>query len=107
MGNRTKAMKYIADHYGYMGQKDMLIEELAELIQALNKFERYEHESGFLANLIEEVADVEIMLTQVKYLLGINERVEHAKFFKIDRQIKRIEEGRTERGDSHDRLQTD
>ena len=94
MGNRTKAMKYIADHYGYMGQKDMLIEELAELIQALNKFERYEHESGFLANLIEEVADVEIMLTQVKYLLGINERVEHAKFFKIDRQIKRIEWGK-------------
>ncbi|MBF1131179.1 MAG: hypothetical protein HXL75_04075 [[Eubacterium] sulci] len=87
--------------------KDMLIEELAELIQALNKFERYEHESGFLANLIEEVADVEIMLTQVKYLLGINERVEHAKFFKIDRQIKRIEWGRTERGDSHDRLRTD
>ena len=98
MGNRTKALKHIADHYGYTPQKNMLIEEMAELIQALNKFERYEHKSSFLANLIEEVADVEIMLTQVKYLLGINERVEHAKFFKVDRQIKRIEEERTERG---------
>ena len=97
MGNRTKALKYIADYYGCMGQKDMLIEELVVLI-SLHKFERYEHESGFLANLIEEVADVEIMLTQVKYLLGINERVERAKFFKVERQMKRIEEGRTERG---------
>ncbi|MDD7511039.1 MAG: hypothetical protein PUK21_01455 [Peptostreptococcaceae bacterium] len=52
-----KEIKQIADHYGYLSQKDMLVEELAELIQALNKYERYEHKTGFLANLIEEVAD--------------------------------------------------
>ena len=91
MGNRTKALKYIADHYGYMGQKDMLIEELAELIQALNKFERYEHESGFLANLIEEVADVEIMLAQVKYLLNVEDEVNGIVVEKIKRQINRVE----------------
>lgn len=85
-----KEIKQIANHYGYLSQKNMLIEELAELIQALNKYERYEHREGFLANLIEEVADVEVMLEQVKYLLGIKERVAKVKFYKIKRQLGRI-----------------
>lgn len=35
-----KEITEIADYFGYEQQKNMLIEEQAELIQALNKFDR-------------------------------------------------------------------
>lgn len=52
-------------------QLDMLVEECAELIQAIQKRKR-----GFnnVDNVAEEIADVEIMLEQCKILLG-NERL--------------------------------
>lgn len=76
-------IKKIADHYGLNHQKIKLIEEMAELTQAICK--------GRDLSIIDEIADVEIVLEQVKYLMCINAGVEAQKMFKINRQLKRIE----------------
>ena len=49
--------------FGEQKQKDMLIEEMAELMQALQKERR-----GLEHNISEEIADVQIMLDQIKLL---------------------------------------
>ena len=59
----------IADKLGYKEQSMQLIEEMAELTQAISKYRRYNDTDDFL-NLIEELADVNIVLEQVIYLLN-------------------------------------
>lgn len=92
-------LKEIADHYGLDSQLSILQEECAELIQAVSKFRRVY--DGSLSLLMEEMADVEIMLEQIKYLtnekfkvsgLSIYDGVDRWKQQKIDRQIVRMEE---------------
>lgn len=74
--------------YGKEPQCRQLMEECAELIQAVNKMLRYEDrpaEPEYYANLIEEIADVEIMLYQLKVMFNIDDdqvfafKVEKAK----------------------------
>lgn len=87
-------LRKIADHKGYEEQSNQLIEECAELIQAVSKYRRATTAIGkakALQNLIEEIVDVEIMLEQVKYLLKISDNVvEPLKIFKIDRTLNRM-----------------
>jgi NTP pyrophosphatase (non-canonical NTP hydrolase) len=87
-------IKNIADHYGKDAQLGMLQEECAELIQAVSKYRRagmpliddYNH-------IVEEIADVEIVISQVKHLLKIPDyAVEFVKAEKVSRQIARIKE---------------
>lgn len=80
----NEKLKEIADYYGKDIQTINLIEELAELIRALC---RQDHD-----NIVEELADVEIMLEQVKYLGNYN--TEEAKYYKIERQLKRMKAGK-------------
>ena len=75
----------IADYYGLDSQTDKTIEECAELIQALVKLESRE-------NTIEEIADVQIMLKQMLYLLDCEKEVEKVMEYKINRQLERIKE---------------
>lgn len=75
----------IADYYGLDNQTDKTIEECAELIQALVKLESRE-------NTIEEIADVQIMLKQMLYLLDCEKEVEKVMEYKINRQLERIKE---------------
>ena len=83
----VKKLEQIANHYGFEVQSNQLIEEMAELTQALNKYKRY----GIIENIIEEIADVEVMLEQIKILLAIPQNsIDSIKEEKIDRQIKRI-----------------
>ena len=90
-----------AEHYGYVAQSNQLIEECAELIQAVSKYRRAVERVGepvsedkkaiALDNLIEEIADVEIMLEQVKDLLQIPEEdIEAIKLYKVNRTRGRI-----------------
>ena len=90
----------IADHYGFDFQSNQLIEECAELIQAINKYKR-KHIGGqplvrsvcTWDQVVEEIADVEVMLFQIKHLFGIPEyQVEEVARNKIERTISRIEE---------------
>ena len=61
----------VIERYGREKQCMMTAEECAELIQALSKALRYEGES-FIRQVAEEVADVEIMLEQVKRMFGLS-----------------------------------
>lgn len=89
----------VADFYGYEAQSNQLVEECAELIQAVNKYRRA---SGLgqatpvelmeaKSNLIEEIADVEVMLDQVKYLLKVYELdIQAVKDKKMSRTLERM-----------------
>ena len=83
----------IAEHYGADHQLGKAAEELAELTGELLKYrERKDDES--MQRVIKEIADVEIMLTQIKYLLGISQEwIDGVKAEKIERQLGRIAEG--------------
>lgn len=86
-----------AEHYGYEAQSNQLVEECAELIQAVSKYRRAaakgeDEKLIALGNLVEEIADVEIMLEQIKHLLKIPEEDLIAyKQFKVNRTKERIE----------------
>ena len=98
--NIAEKIKIIAEHYGYEAQSRQCIEEMAELMQAINKLWRsIGHgqltEKSFkecLENLTEEMADVQIMLWQMEYLLLSGQEVNQMIEKKLDRQLKRIEE---------------
>lgn len=98
-------IKAIADRYGYDAQSRQCIEEMAELTQAINKFWRKQLDCGKIEllkepdeafpafckeydNLVEEIADVQIMLWQMEEFLhcNINPTVER----KLNRQMERI-----------------
>ena len=86
------AIAIIATHYGVKAQSMQTCEECAELIQAVSKLTRGVTETRILA-LVEEIADVRIMMSQLMQLFGIpeaevSERVEE----KLERQLKRIKE---------------
>lgn len=90
MANMREKMMQIADHYGYGGQSRQLIEEMAELTVAINK--KWRDDTVGTESIIEEIADVEIMLEQIKYLLGCDWEVFKTKLTKVDRQIARIKD---------------
>lgn len=98
--NIAKKIMTIADHYGYDAQSRQCMEEMAELTQAINKFWRVcgngqKTEKGIQDcrdNLTEEMADVQIMLWQIEYLLSAENMIEEMIEKKLNRQLKRIEE---------------
>ena len=88
-----EAIENIAKYYGLKPQLDILQEECAELIQAVCKFKRGNYnEYTIPLSLIEELADVEIMLNQMEYLLDddVRKEIGRAKRDKIKRQLERI-----------------
>ena len=85
-----KDLRNIAEHYGLRCQMRQLIEEMAELTQVICKAERYDLDT-VREHLVEEVADVEVVLEQVIYLLG-DDRIEQIRAEKIERQKRRIED---------------
>ena len=89
-----------AEHYGYEAQSNQLVEECAELIQAVNKYRRSvgagqptEAKIQIVReNLVEELADVELMIEQIKYLLDITEEeIKAIKLYKVNRTKERIQ----------------
>ena len=105
--SRSEKVCEIARHYGYDAQSRQCIEEMAELTQAINKYWRTELQcgknlcnpwDGYMPdnseeyyNLVEEIADVQIMLEQMKYFLGIQDRYYNVDInAKLNRQLNRI-----------------
>jgi len=90
MHNKKVLIKAIAK-YGN-GQLDIAQEECAELIQAISKRKRYNNIKARL-NVIEKIADVTIMLEQLKIMFNISDEIlEDEVDCKIDRLDKRMEE---------------
>lgn len=90
-------VKKIADYYGKETQIIKLAEECSELSQACCKFEveniRNElHYDERMDRIAEEIADVEILIEQIKYLFDVGIEVNEWKHVKIYRTLERIGE---------------
>ena len=70
--------------YGNASQKIKAIEEMGELIQAISK-SLLDNEN----NVEEEIADVEIMLTQLKIMYNLSD-VENWRNYKLNRLKDRV-----------------
>ena len=86
----------IMQHYGAEHQKDILIEECAELIQAVEKSRRgilTEDKPAYTYDMISEMADVQIMLWQFESVMTAYSRqcFEDEIQRKLRRQLERIE----------------
>lgn len=78
--------------YGEEPQCRQAMEECAELIQAINKYIRYPDRKDCHNNLIEEIADVEIMLYQLKVMFNVSDdEVFEVKVQKAVREQERLE----------------
>lgn len=99
-------VKEIAKHYGYDAQSRQLIEEMAELTQAINKFWRKRTGKDLVPEstqellsmpeyhqISSEMADVYIMLEQIRYLLRIDDtKLQQDIDYKVERTLKRMNE---------------
>lgn len=78
-------MKAAIECFGEQAQEKVAMEECAELIQAIiHKHRGREH------NIAEEIADVEIMLEQLKIINDCVEEVADIRKGKIERLFNRI-----------------
>ena len=68
---QNKTIHRVISVFGAPNQKMQTIEELMELQKAL--FENVHRGTDNRPNIVEEVADVEIMLAQMKEVFGIKE----------------------------------
>lgn len=89
--DNIEELRTILTHYGREPQKAKLCEELHELIEAAKDDLHYETPEA-RAHFIEELADVSIMVEQMKLALNLGEQQEYYKMinFKIQRQLGRI-----------------
>lgn len=80
--------KKAIETYGLKSQVIMVFEEMSELQKELCKFLRGDIEVQ--AKIAEEIADVEIMLEQLKLIFNIDYDVKCLKKVKVNRLEKRI-----------------
>ena len=80
--------------HGVAFETVIAMEELAELIQAISKVKRYGFVGEYRDNLIEEIADVDIVITELLMAFNVSED----EFFSVlDRKIQRIKSRLEER----------
>lgn len=75
--------------WGGEAQENMAIEECSEFIKAICKYRRSNNGTEELENIIDEIADVTIMMRQMAIMVSrnaVNDRIE----FKIDRLRKKL-----------------
>jgi hypothetical protein len=82
--------RQVLRHYGVIHQKSKTIEELAELIVSLQK-DLLEGKEKHSRAVLEEIADVKIMVMQMLCDEDDEEFVERIMRQKLERQLKRIE----------------
>ena len=91
--HQIETCRSIANHYGKEHQVLIAIEEMSELTKELCKyFRRYDRKK----EIIEEVADAQIMLEQLIELFDINNEVDRMVDYKLNRQIRRMEQERSD-----------
>lgn len=97
---QKKQCKQIFDTYGKIPQLDMLGEECAELMHSVCKYKRkmrygtQQEANRAKDSMVGEMADVLIMIQQIKDGLGITDNEIDAFInYKLKRQLERIEMG--------------
>lgn len=89
--HQAESCRTIANFYGIDSQSLIAIEEMSELIKELCKDQR-----GYDRNkdIIEELADVSIMLEQLITLYDCEKEVSDMIDYKVNRQLRRMEHER-------------
>lgn len=77
--------------YGIDAQTDMTIEEMSELAKALLKYRRYKTELRREA-ILEEMADVEIMLKQMEIIYGDPSEWREKKLARLETRLLTVKE---------------
>ena len=98
-----KKLQQIADYYEFDAQLNQVIEECGELIQAAAKYNRKKgngydtsvNPEAAYVNLVEELADVQLVVCQLVYLMECGDEVLNVTELKIDRQLKRMKKSRS------------
>ena len=86
--NQIEGCKTIANYYGRDSQVLIAIEEMSELTKVICKYKRhYEVEE----QLVDEIADVKIMVEQLTELFKLGTEVDKRIDYKIERQLRRIQ----------------
>ena len=88
MESRKKVYEDARTRWGSHNQLVVAIEEMSELQKEICKFFRHE---GNAKDLIEEAADVSIMLEQVIFIFDIEDDVKKVMQEKIQRLKRRLE----------------
>ncbi len=91
MNKLNEFLSYVIDRFTPVHQLDIAIEEMSELTKEICKYKR-----GFdnRENIIEEMADVFIMLRQLKLIFNITDKELHnAELAKIKRLREHMKEG--------------
>lgn len=88
--NETEVLQRALDTYGYDLQIMMVFEEMSELQKELCKYLRGKYSP---ANIAEEIADVEIMLKQMKMLFCCADDVRNERRRKVERLKERLDNG--------------
>jgi hypothetical protein len=86
----SRLLKHALSRYGLKAQVMQTMEEVGELLQALNKVMR-NPDTGNHYRLAEEIADVEIILEQMKVgfrLDGIAEKIRGQKLLRLAENLK-------------------
>jgi len=87
------------ENYGHEKQMDKAIEEMSELIKELCKYKFGEENRS---KVIEEIADVELMIEQLKYIFNVGDyELECVKNFKFNRLKAKIDAFIKEKGLKH------
>ena len=92
--NNTKSIdtgcRKIFSHYKYEHQKRKLWEEMGELIEALTA-SQYSTRSGVFENVVEEIADVLVMVRQFQLHFSISdEHIQRIMGEKVERTLERM-----------------
>ena len=77
----------VTDKWGVDAQLNVAIEELSELIKEICKDKR---DYGIPDRIAEEVADVEIMCEQLRFIYGFDDAVDKWKAYKLKRLEERV-----------------
>lgn len=78
--------------WGIDSQMMMVVEEASELIKAICKLRRTGVTAETVNAVAEEIADMEIMLEQLKIMFYLSEGVSEWKNYKISRLLQMIKE---------------
>ena len=89
--NEEKLYKRALADWGKEAQMLMVIEEMSELTKEILK--NINRKKDNIAEIIEEAADVEIMLGQLKCCYDIEQQIADYKTGKMELIAKRLDEG--------------
>ena len=94
---RLKIYDEATELWGLVAQYDQCVEEMAEMIVAINKYKRkvlykeYQNDDKVIKNLVEELADVSICLEQMKHFYK-NNKIDEIIEQKMQKFLKEIKE---------------